>query len=101
MRRKHEMILGHPISVWDDGDKVADRYTVVYLDTEDERGNVQYVAMSASPFHPQGFGQLGDMPLFMVAYQGRGGAFKKRIRFVDLPDDCKKLVQQDLKEMST
>jgi hypothetical protein len=95
------MILGRPISVWDCGEKFADRYTVVYLDTEDARGNVQYAGMSASPFHPQGFGQHGEMPLFMVACQGRGGAFKKRIRFVELPDDCKKLVQQDLKEMST
>jgi hypothetical protein len=60
MRRKHEMIEGRPISVWDSGDKFADRFTVVYLDEIDERGNVQYLGMSAAPFHPQGFCQHGE-----------------------------------------
>ena len=50
MRRKHEMISGRPISCWDDGDgDICDRYTVVFLDTRDERGNVQYLGMSAHP----------------------------------------------------
>lgn len=38
MRRKHEVIEGKHISVWDDGDSVVDRYTVVFLDEVDERG---------------------------------------------------------------
>jgi hypothetical protein len=97
MKRKHEMIEGRPISVWDSGDKFADRFTVVYLDEIDERGNVQYLGMSADPFHPQGFGQHGEMHLDAVAYKGRGGAFNKRIKFDDLPAGCKKAVIQDLK----
>ena len=96
MRRKHETISGHNISVWDDGDKVFDRYTVVYLDEVDDRGNVQYLAMSEHPFHPQGFGQHGEMYIYAVAYQSRGGAFNKRIKFDDLPDDCKRAVKDDL-----
>lgn len=94
MRRKHEVIDGHNISVWDDGDKVIDRYTVVFLDDE-ERDKVPYLAMSAHPFHPQGFGQHGEMSIDAVAYKGRGGAFTKRIEFADLPEDCQKAVRND------
>jgi len=97
MRRKHETINGHNISIWDDGDKFIDRFTVVYLDEIDERGIVQYLAMSANPFHPQGFGQHGEMDINAVAYKGRGGCFKRRIRFDELPEDCKRAVMMDLK----
>jgi hypothetical protein len=95
MRRKHELINGHPISCWESG-KVADRYTVVFLDTRDERGRVQYLGMSADPFHPQGVGMHGEMPIHNVAYRGRGGVFDKRIQFKDLPPDCQRAVLQDL-----
>ena len=95
MRRKHELINGRPISVWD-CPKFIDRYTVVYLDTQDERGNVQYIAMNSAPFHPQGFGQHGEMPITAVQYKGRGGSFDKRINFLDLPPDCQRAVIQDL-----
>lgn len=97
MKRKHEIIEGHKISVWDDGDKVVDRYTVVYLDDVSPNGRVDYLAMNAYPFHPQGFGQHGEMDIDAVAYKGRGGAFNKRIRFEDLPDDCKRAVMNDLR----
>ncbi len=97
MRRKHETVGGRPISCWDNGDKYADRYTVVYLDEVDPATRrVQFVGMSAAPFHPQGFGQHGEMPLDAVAHKGRGGAFAKRIGFADLPEDCRRLVRQDL-----
>jgi hypothetical protein len=101
MRRKHEIIEGKAISVWDDGEKFADRYTVVYLDDIGEswegRANVVYLGMSAAPFHPQGFCQHGEMHLDAVAYKGRGGAFNKRIKFDDLPADCQKAVKNDLR----
>ena len=98
MRRKHELVCGHPISCWDDGPNGSyDRYTVVYLDSQDKRGNVTYCAMSAAPFSPQGFGQHGTMPVHAVAYRGRGGAFRKRITFADLPPDCQKAVRDDLR----
>jgi hypothetical protein len=70
-----------------------DRYTVVFLeDTE----KVSYLAMNAAPFHPQGFGQHGKMMLNDVAYSGRGGSFKKRIKFADLPADCQRAVLIDI-----
>jgi hypothetical protein len=97
MRRKHETINGHNISAWDDGDKVIDRFTVVYLDEIDERGKVQYLGMSTNPFHPQGFGEHGEMDINAVQYKGRGGCFNKRIKFDSLPDDCKRAVYNDLK----
>jgi hypothetical protein len=96
MRRKHEVIKGRNISVWDDGEKFADRFTVVYLDDTDERGKVPYLAMGATPFHPQGFGQHGEMEIDDVSYKGRDGAFKKRIRFDELPPDCQRAVLNDL-----
>lgn len=69
-----------------------DRYTVLYgapIWTADMGRNVPYVGMSAAPFHPQGFGQHGEMPSYNRAALG------KKIRFLDLPPDCQKLVVQD------
>jgi hypothetical protein len=100
MKRKHENINGHNISVWDDP-KFIDRFTVVFLDEtfkHPAHNNVEYVnylVMNETPFHPQGFCQHGEMPLSAVAYKGRGGCFIKRIKFDDLPEDCKKAVYQD------
>ena len=100
MRRKHEIIEGRHISVWDDGPTFADRYTVVYLDAVSEgmfgNANVSYIAMGPAPFHPQGFCQHGEMALAAVTYKGRGGAFKKRVRFADLPMDCQRAVVRDI-----
>lgn len=95
MRRKHEMVDNEPVSCWDNGPKFADRYTVVYLSSEVD-GRVQYLSMSERPFHPQGFGQHGEMPVYLMTYLGRGGVFKKRIKFTDLPEDCQKAVHNDL-----
>jgi hypothetical protein len=95
MRRKHEEINGHKISVWD-CPKFIDRYTVVYLDNPYPNGNVDYLAMNEQPFSPQGFGQHGEMKIDAVQYKGRGGCFDKRIKFADLPTDCQKAVLQDL-----
>lgn len=95
MRRKHEMVKGRPISCWDNGEKWADRFTVVFLD-EITGNKVNILAMGPTPFHPQGFCQHGEMDISAVAYRGRGGAFDKRIKFADLPPDCQKAVIQDL-----
>jgi hypothetical protein len=45
--------------------------------------------MSSIPFHPQGFGQYSTCQL--------GRHLGKRIDFEDLPEDCQKLVKQDLR----
>jgi hypothetical protein len=49
--------------------------------------------MSEHPFHPQGFGQHGEAgdPIDRPAY----GHIGKRIKFEDLPEDCKRLVLMD------
>ena len=75
--------------VCDSGDKVFDRYMVLY---EPENGVFPYVGMSANPFHPQGFGMHGDMPVRYTVW----GTNDKVIEFEDLPIDCQTLVLQDL-----
>ncbi len=95
MRRKHEVVNGHKISVWE-SKNCFDKFTVVYLDEIDNRGKVQYIGMSEHPFYPQGFGQHGEMEINAVQYKGRGGCFDKRINFADLPADCQKAVIKDL-----
>jgi hypothetical protein len=100
MRRKHEIVAGRHISAWDSGADTADRWTVVDLDSGDScnRGHVMYLAMSALPFHPQGVGLTGEMPLSSVQYTGRGGAFKRRIQFSELPAQCQACARQWLAE---
>ena len=64
-----------------------DRYTVVFI-KQPERSRRTYaaLAMSAHPF--QGFGQ------HCTAMLGRH--LGKKIDFITLPEDCQKLVRQDL-----
>ncbi len=77
------------IACYDNGGETADRYTVVYLDEpEREPGVFACVGMSDSPFHPQGFGQHSTAML--------GAHLGKRIKFWQLPDDCRKLVRRDM-----
>ena len=71
----------HPSSV--------DRYTVVFDDGADR---LTYIGMNAYPFHPQGFGQHGELDRHNV-----GSHLGKRINISDLPQDCKRLVLQDLR----
>lgn len=91
----------HVVAVYDNGGKSADRYTVLYgapLWTPDyaeawhrtPRGDPRLLparAMSNAPFSPQGVG------LFVDAL--RGPHLGKKIPYSDLPDDCKRLVEQD------
>lgn len=87
--KRDELINGHRIRCYDNGDKTYDRYTVVYMDIpENPPGCFACVGMNDRPFHPQGFGQHSSA---MV-----GSHLGKRIKFVDLPEDCQKLVKQDL-----
>lgn len=93
---------------YDNGGATFDRYTVAFLQPMmgkdgSNLGCYQYVGMSANPFHPQGFGQHGDIRHRPVDAQdgppprpGRKNHLGRRIRFADLPEDCRKLVLQDL-----
>lgn len=87
--KRNELILGHPLRVYDNGGKTFDRYTAVFLKiTGWRRGEFCCLAMSERPFHPQGFGQHG--------YATPGRHLGRRIPFASLPPDCQKAVTQDL-----
>lgn len=76
-----------------DHPKFIDRYTVFYADVE--HGCISYVGMNAAPFHPQGFGQHGEMKTREAAlYRYRNK--HRYMRWSDLPEDCKRCVKQDL-----
>lgn len=90
-----------------------DRYTVVYTGRAatskgpDGRRWFSYVGMSASPFHPQGFGQHGENPDRQIDVNphgwppaiGRSNHLGRRINFSDLPPDCQRLVISDYREI--
>jgi len=95
MKRKHEIVNARRISVWW-SNHCLDQWTVVDLDSLDKRGMVSYIAMSNDPFHPQGVGITGEMPLCRVQYQGRGGAFDRRVKFSELNEDCQQCARQFL-----
>lgn len=67
-----------------------------------------YLAMNCAPFHPQGFGQHGsakDRACDCTGNSWAGPSIGKRchlgvrIRFEDLPEDCRRLVLQDYREI--
>ena len=102
-RWKPETINGYRIECYDSGPgKGADRYTVVFLDRELHGYTPEYdavrgrsdlypcLAMSDSPFHPQGVG--------MHAEAMRGRHLGKRVKLADLPEDCQRLVMRDLSD---
>ena len=81
-----------------DGDE-GDCYTVVFTRSigSGYQRSFQFVGMSASPFHPQGVGQHGEhgTRIDKPSYRHLG----KRIGFRDLPEDCKRLVKSDYREL--
>lgn len=83
----------HKIHIYDNAGKTADRYTVVYMDEpEHKKGLYSARGMSAHPFHPLGIGE------YCTAMPGKH--LGKRISFNELPEDCQKLVLQDLTDES-
>ena len=85
------------IRCYDNGGESFDRFTVVYTGNYAKRKGCDYVGMSEHPFRPQGFGQHGwdreviDRP----AYSHLG----RKVTFQDLPEDCKRLVLNDYREI--
>ena len=77
------------LAIYDNGGETVDRYTVVYLDIPERNSRLfPCVGMSENPFHPQGIGQHSTaMP---------GNHLGKKITWKDLPQDCQKVVLQDL-----
>ncbi len=97
------------LAVFDYGGEILDRYTVIFLDSpvSDDpyySDRYSYLGMSTRPFHPQGFGQYGEIeiPLNALRQLRRGKGQRlfshlgKLINFNDLPEDCQKLVNADL-----
>lgn len=107
------------VRCYDNGGETFDRYTAVYTGRRawggpmhmrwnvDERFKFYpYRGMSTYPFHPQGFGQLGESKNQPCDVRpgswggppiGRRCHIGVRIHFKDLPADCRKLVIQDYK----
>lgn len=98
------------LAVFDNGGESLDRYTVIYIGKDYRISHpyrsylYPYLAMSDRPFHPQGFGQHGEIEIFpndmRQLRKGKGqklfSYLGKRINFNDLPEDCQKLVNIDL-----
>lgn len=84
------------LACYDSGpNKGYDRYTVLYgvpFWVPEMHRHIPYVAMSGAPFHPLGFCQHGEMPSY------NRDALGKKIRFLDLPEDCRKAVHLDCAE---
>lgn len=83
------------LAIFDDP-RTCDRYTVFYVEPVVEGEDVfAYVGMSGAPFHPQGFGQHGELTAHQIRmYRYHNG--HRACRWSDLPKDCKRLVLQDL-----
>ncbi len=105
------------LAVFDLGEKFFDRYTVIFLDnpvsddpyySDRYPYRYPYLGMSDRPFHPQGFGQSGEIEIPPNALRqlrkGKGqrlfSHLGKLISFNDLPEDCQKLVNADLAMIS-
>lgn len=101
------------VRCYDNGGESADRYTVCFTG---RAGCVRapgyapeycYRAMSADPFAPQGFGMWGSTKgqhcdtnrAGWAPPIGRSCRLGKRIRFEDLPEDCRRLVLRDYREI--
>lgn len=82
----------HVLACYDNGGRSFDRFTVLYgapLWEPSMGRTVPYLAASAHPFAPQGFGQHGEMPAHNRAALGR------KIRWADLPADVQRAAIQD------
>ena len=98
------MEIDKQVAIFDNGGRSFDRYTVIYLYEPVYTDRFFYVAMSKNPYHPQGFGQHGEMVLYANELtqlrKGKGrrlfSHLGERILFSDLPEDCQKLVIHDL-----
>lgn len=96
------------VRCYDNGGETGDRYTVVYTGRYRSQtgGEFVYRGMSENPFHPQGIGQYGssqnqiDVNAWGFApAMGRKNHLGRRVAFSQLPDDCRKLVIRDYKEL--
>lgn len=98
-RREHLMPNGIPrkIRCYDNGGKTYDRYTVVFTGNYKGRNGQDIIGMSENPYSPLGFcmNHTYQKAIDYPSYKHLG----KKIKFEDLPEDCKRLVIDDYKEI--
>ncbi len=93
------------VRVYDNEGETIDRYTVVFTGNYagHPRGSHNILAMSGAPFHPQGFCQHAEGTDTSVGRWppaiGRRNHLGRRIRFEDLPEDCRLAVMRDYREV--
>lgn len=101
------------VRCYDNGGKTCDRYTVVFSKksiTESRPFWYAVLGMSGAPFHPQGVGLHSEYERLIDTIAKDGGYcwppaigkknhLGKRIRFEDLPADCRELTLRDYKEL--
>lgn len=96
------------VRCYDSGPDVGDRYTVVFTGRYTKvAGEFHYLAMSAHPYRPQGFGQHGETCLRPCDVNGWGFApamgrrchLGKRVPFSALPADCQRAALADYREL--
>jgi len=79
--------------IFDNGGTSIDRYTIAFKACK--VNNIftiyPYLASSANPFHPQGFGQHGESREFL-----NGKHLGKRVAFDSLPVDVQKFVLNNI-----
>jgi len=93
-RARKQWLIGAPeyvLSVYDNGGKTCDRYTVLiggtlHDDLLSMDRKVAFLGMSDNPTHPQGFSQWGEMP------SHNRQACGKHIAWRDLPEAIRKHV---------
>ena len=88
------------VRCYDLGPEHFDRYTVIFTGAYRHRmtsGQFMYIGMNAAPFHPLGFGQHGfsDKQIDRPSYSHLG----KKIKFDDLPPDCRTLAVRDYDDL--
>ena len=82
------------LRIYDNDGRSVDRYTVVY--TQVKSGEQFFLAMSEHPFHPQRGVCLHDsVPAYKPIDRPRYGHLGKKIKFIDLNENCQKAVMQD------
>lgn len=88
-------------------DGTFDRYTVIEFDHPVSKRHPYtwaYIGMSGNPFHPQGFGQHGEIQNYLMRgdfdnSNGKWGHLGTQVNFSSLPDDVKKYVAQDFESI--
>lgn len=78
------------IKVYDAGHRMIDRYTVIFMNEKHENGDFNYLGMSEHPTHPQGVAMHGECK--------PGRHLGRRIKFDQLPVDCRNLVLKEYTE---